>query len=808
MGDAESEYWWWSDPAGTLKTVEGAELRDGLKSGRIPARSLVWKTGWADWYHASTVPELADAVPVLARRPRVEPGIDPDKLEPPPPPLDKFASYDKPARIGSRRSSIPPPRVPTVAPPRPAASPALPKLAARASAMPHATSSLPGLRPGAVPSRPATTPPPPPVGGAASTPRTTPPPPPVRGAASSPRTTPPPPPVRGAGSSPRTAPPPPPHRSRSASPPGAKPATEPALPEIEIESVFDEQEAPTRERPAEFGAHEAVTTPFAPPQEIVEPPPANNAPPPVVVAPPADIPPPPDVPSPPADIASPPADIAPPPADIASPAVVVSPPPMDIGPPPDAGAPTGAIVMASAPDAEVAVQDAAPPAPLPSPLPPPTPPPPAASPEPPFVLPGAPAGRRRAGLPFEDRLPPPGPQRTRLLVVGGVLGASVLVLLIAGISRLFSGKDDASATGSAPTHASATATASVAAAPPATPPPAAAKTAAPSSNAACSIVHPATRLARSVAPNVPLYLSDVPGSSHLAIGLASGARNALGLTVDPETLAVKTAFHHSGKNAVLGVVPLTTGGKLAFAADRDGSPLDFAHTIDGTPPFIVGLVDGGFAQAIGYGEPAVVWPMSDKERITEPRVATAEGSGHAVAFRHGGRSGEIRVGWLTADGKKKSELGVVKADGPRVGTPSIAAGGGEILVTFAARPQDDAPWAVRVAHAKDGAVPAQSRVFAVPPGGPGGDAISPAAAAPDAGRWILQWTEGGAGNHVVRVQLLDAALDGAGAALTVSPPGQDAGQGAIWAGNHHAVALFLIKDGSDYALWGTALACP
>ncbi len=276
---------------------------------------------------------------------------------------------------------------------------------------------------------------------------------------------------------------------------------------------------------------------------------------------------------------------------------------------------------------------------------------------------------------------------------------------------------------------------------------------------------------------------------------------------NPATLAVKKAFHKNGSRDVLGVVPLTTGGKLVFASDRDGSPLGYAHTIDGTPPFIVGLVTGGFARTIGYGEPDVVWPGGGDERMTAPRVASAAGTGHVVAFRRGGRSGEIRVGWLTADGQRKSALGVVKADGPRVGTPSIATNGDQVLVTFAARPADDAPWKVRYAHAKIGEVPEQSSVFEVPAGGPGGDAISPAAAAPDKARWLLQWTEGTSGSHVVRVQTLDAKLGTVGAPVVVSPPGKDAGQGALWANGHGAIAFFLIKDGDDYALWGTGISC-
>lgn len=796
MDDPADEAWWWSDPAGALKAVGGKELRAGLRIGKITPRTLVWKTGWATWYHASTVAELADAIPTLARRPRIAPELDASKTEPPPPPLEKYASYDRPGRVGTRRSSVPPPR-PGGVPPRPAPpAPRIPRLAARASEMPPRAAPSP-LRPPAAPSRPHTTPPPPPVR-SPSRPRTTPPPPPVR---TGPRTAPPPPPRRGPASAPPPASPPPSSQELTSRIIDVDSPTEPALPEVDIESVFEDDEAPTQERGgATYGGDDSRTE--APSTGS----PADAAPG-IVLASMPDAP----------DAADPaPADLTPPPpeAAVALPATtsraapILTPPLPDFVRPPEALAAGDDAPEATAAPETAAVADSA--VALPEPTAPPHVAPLPDIPPPPVADPGQEPEASVDDFVPRHPLGALGTPRTRVAVVGGVVGVSALVLLVAGISHLFGGKDHGNANGATASSAPVASTAPAHSALPTAPtaPAAPAKPPRSASAAACTIDKPAQKLARSVAPNVPLYLSDVPGSTHLALGYASGARAAVGVTIDPATLAVDKAFHKDGTRDVLGVVPLTTGGKLVFAPDRDGSPLGYAHTIDGTPPFIVGLVAGGFARTIGYSEPDIVWPGGGDERITAPRVASVHDQGHVVAFRRGGRTGEIRVGWLTIDGKRKSELGTVKADGPRVGTPSVATNGEEVLITFAARPADDAPWKVRYAHAPVDHVPDQSSVFDVPAGGPGGDAISPAAAAPGGARWLLQWTEGTSGAHVVRVQTLDRKLGKVGSAVTVSPPGKDAGQGAIWASGHSAVAFFLIKDGDDYALWGTSLTCP
>ena len=105
-------------------------------------------------------------------------------------------------------------------------------------------------------------------------------------------------------------------------------------------------------------------------------------------------------------------------------------------------------------------------------------------------------------------------------------------------------------------------------------------------------------------------------------------------------------------------------------------------------------------------------------------------------------------------------------------------------------------------------LPGRAVGFRIPPGGPGAEAISPAAVGLSGGRWLVQWTEGSVGNRQVRVQTLAHDLIPVGDPITVSPEGTNAGQGVVWVQGDTALSLFLVKTGSTHELWGAALKCP
>jgi hypothetical protein len=75
------------------------------------------------------------------------------------------------------------------------------------------------------------------------------------------------------------------------------------------------------------------------------------------------------------------------------------------------------------------------------------------------------------------------------------------------------------------------------------------------------------------------------------------------------------------------------------------------------------------------------------------------------------------------------------------------------------------------------------------------------------GRWLVQWTEGGAGERTVRAVTLNENLEPVGEPLRISSPGKEAGQGEIAVAGESAAALHLVKADKVYELWATALSC-
>ena len=324
----------------------------------------------------------------------------------------------------------------------------------------------------------------------------------------------------------------------------------------------------------------------------------------------------------------------------------------------------------------------------------------------------------------------------------------------------------------------------------------------------CTLAVPAKKLAPSIFHGIPPYVSGDPESERAAVGFAASQNRAVGLTIDLETLALDQKLSEESREPITGVVPMTASGKLSFAIDRESTGLQFARSIDAKPPITVGIADDGFASVAGGGVPKTVWPGSQERRITEPRVAQVAEVGFAVTFRRGGQTGEVVVGWLTANGARKTDLSPVSTSRKYLGTPVIGANDRDVLVAFAARQSNNAYWGLHVATAAHGELPTKARPFSIPPGGLGAEAISPAAAGLAGARWILQWTEGSTGNRQVRLQTLAQDLIPIGDPLTLSPKEANAGQGVVWVRGERALSLFLVKVGSGHELWGAALRCP
>jgi hypothetical protein len=320
---------------------------------------------------------------------------------------------------------------------------------------------------------------------------------------------------------------------------------------------------------------------------------------------------------------------------------------------------------------------------------------------------------------------------------------------------------------------------------------------------ACRLGKSAARLAPSVHPPVAPIASPLPNASKMAVGYASDARQAEGIVVDLDTLAVERPFHEKTDHDVGNVVPIMADGDLAFAVDLESGPLRAARTLDTKPRITVGWMSDGIGRKVG-GDISLIWP-SPADKPTDPRVAVMP-DGFALTARRGGQSGRVVAGYIAPNGEKKSELVEVSSKA-QLGTPAIATSGSNVLVAFAGRPTDESYWTLQLATSAGAEPPRVAQNFATPPGGLGADAISPAVEGLSNGRWLLQWTEGPAGRRQVRVQTLGFDLVPVGDPLTLSPDEANAGQGVVKVRGDTGLALFLVKKGKTHELWGALLKC-
>ena len=326
----------------------------------------------------------------------------------------------------------------------------------------------------------------------------------------------------------------------------------------------------------------------------------------------------------------------------------------------------------------------------------------------------------------------------------------------------------------------------------------------------CTITAPATRVADWEDPAIAPAFAPIPGSERVVVGFGQSDTYAIGITIDPRSLDRDQVFREFRREKLVSVVPTAAQGQLHFQVVRDGFPLSNARVVDGTTPFMLGATPTGVERIVGKGTPSPVWSFADADQGTVPRIATVPGLGHAVTFRRGGKTGSIASGWLNPSGDRQTGLvDIAHADGDFVGTPAIAANGEAILVAFASRATDGPTWRVVLATAKHGELPKTAVPFELPPGGPGGDGISPAVGALSGGRWFLQWTEGSSGNRVARAQVLDKDLSPLTDPVNLSPDGANAGQGAVWSNRDAGTVLFYVQnDKKSHALWGTSIECP
>jgi hypothetical protein len=334
---------------------------------------------------------------------------------------------------------------------------------------------------------------------------------------------------------------------------------------------------------------------------------------------------------------------------------------------------------------------------------------------------------------------------------------------------------------------------------------------------ACWMVKQPARWAPQASRSIP-FDAVATRSGTLAIGYAQDAREAMGIEVDVASGEVKSRLDDKAREEIERVVPTPavefrvaragTGGALRSpieVVDEGVSPLKAGAPEGPQAIFALGLGAGGIALASPPdGTPAALWPLDGEEGLGAATVRPAGERGFALVYRRGG---SVWGGFVGADRKASGDLVKVMGSGGAVGKPAVAWNGREVAVTFADRPDSDGHYEIRVGHAAPGTIPSVTAVLPLPKGGPGGDAFAPELAGLSDGRWLLMWTEGGAGARAVRAQTLTPDFQPLGDPIALSPPAGNYGQGVIGVVGDRAATVFLSKGASSYELWGAVLQC-
>jgi len=125
--------WRWVDVGGDQHVVPLDTLARALSAGSLPSFTLVWRSGFTDWKHAKTVPELAPALRVAPPSDADLPKLDPEARTPPKPEVGRYAAFLKglaPTTLmvaPSQTSKTPPPPPVPSNRPRPPLRPPTPK---------------------------------------------------------------------------------------------------------------------------------------------------------------------------------------------------------------------------------------------------------------------------------------------------------------------------------------------------------------------------------------------------------------------------------------------------------------------------------------------------------------------------------------------------------------------------------------------------------------------------------------------------------------------------------------------------------
>jgi hypothetical protein len=330
----------------------------------------------------------------------------------------------------------------------------------------------------------------------------------------------------------------------------------------------------------------------------------------------------------------------------------------------------------------------------------------------------------------------------------------------------------------------------------------------PSSTAPCTALGPAHTIAPKA--HVRIGIESVAMQERLGLGFAIGDKEGMAVALDPTSLSATTIARQHTKEAVKRVVPVMTGSALTAVVDADYK----AERVTGArsvadAAFVLGMADGKLVWATRSSDaPHGIWPLENDGPVEAIRAASLSDGGYAIAFRQGA---SIYVGTINSEKTAIGPLSRIAGLGSQIGSPALAASGDAILVVWADRAGTSDPWMLRLTQWQAKQPVGTPRVFPIPPGGLGEQAMSPGLTAVAGHRFLLSWTEGPKASHQVRAATLAPSGEMLGFPMTISAEGINAGQGqpAVLPDGKGLVAYMVVgASGTSAQVVATGVSCP
>lgn len=333
----------------------------------------------------------------------------------------------------------------------------------------------------------------------------------------------------------------------------------------------------------------------------------------------------------------------------------------------------------------------------------------------------------------------------------------------------------------------------------------------------CKTVGASRAIAPHATPQAGIEL--VASGDRIGIGFAASPRKAITVSIDPVTFdLIPRPTVESPRIAHVLPLPAAPTAPTKKEENRFSTIVDPDVAENGLSvkrSFVSGeRIDVGVRgksvvlSKNGSADYADLFALADGEGPVEAiRAATlGENEGVAVAFR---RNSSIWLGIAQRDAGELKSTGLFRFAGSsaKVGAPSIATFGNEVLVTWADRVSPNAPWTIKTGRwGKDGL--AAPKDIALPPGGKGEQGMSPSVVPIDKKRALLTWAEGPVSSHEVRAQVMTLESTPIGAPFALSEPGMNAGQPqAALLRSGKGLAAFFVERGRDLQVSAVQIEC-